>query len=210
MWVSLKPRFTRPMPAKNVAWSGVQPLSRRVGFSSCQALKTKSPLTERAVVERPSSAGAARGSSSPGLDTQRSQMLKTRLERVLRSNPKEAYRIRSRMRRRSNPKGMMLTRFDRILEERILPLPVPIRLTVFDPGCGVKGIRDSDAPCEVFDPGPASGGCQTDGHYLCIECRELDPKSQYANEPCPCWHTLVMEGVICPDCNNTGLISRLR
>ena len=50
-----------------------------------------------------------------------------------------------------------------------------IRLTVFDPGCGVKGIRDSDYPCEAFDPGEPSGKCETDGHYLCIECRELNP-----------------------------------
>jgi len=74
-----------------------------------------------------------------------------------------------------------LTRLERVLEDgRIFPLPP--KLTVFDPGCGVKGIRDSDNPCEVFDPGPASGDCQTDGHYLCIECKELDPKSEYAND----------------------------
>ena len=37
---------------------------------------------------------------------------------------------------------------------------------------GKAGLRDPEAPCEMFEPGePASrGGCDTDGHYLCDEC----------------------------------------
>jgi len=28
-----------------------------------------------------------------------------------------------------------------------------------------------DAPCDVFTPGePGHGECDTDGHYLCVEC----------------------------------------
>lgn len=99
------------------------------------------------------------------------------------------------------------TRFERILDERVLPFP---KLTVFDPGCGVKGIRDSDNPCEAFDPGIPNGMCQTDGHYICIECRELDPKSEYANDPCGCFASLYGGDVACPDCNGTGQVSRLR
>ncbi len=42
---------------------------------------------------------------------------------------------------------------------------------------GEPGIRDVDAPCEVFDPvgtafqtAPGTGDCETDGHYICAEC----------------------------------------
>lgn len=42
---------------------------------------------------------------------------------------------------------------------------------------GLPGIRDVDAPCDVFEPGkPQVGGdCWTDGHYLCLECIHIDP-----------------------------------
>lgn len=36
---------------------------------------------------------------------------------------------------------------------------------------GTPGIRDVDAPCDVFEPGmPGGGRCDTDGHYICVEC----------------------------------------
>lgn len=50
---------------------------------------------------------------------------------------------------------------------------------------GMRGVRDPEAPCEAFDPvenidwigvritAPGSGGCDSDGHYLCMGCREL-------------------------------------
>ena len=45
-------------------------------------------------------------------------------------------------------------------------------------GVGVKGIRDGHAICREFEPDNSvtktGGGCQTDGHYLCKECRHRD------------------------------------
>lgn len=43
---------------------------------------------------------------------------------------------------------------------------------------GTPGVRDPDALCEVFDPvegdPDGSGTCQTDGHYMCSECRHIE------------------------------------
>lgn len=48
----------------------------------------------------------------------------------------------------------------------------------------VRQQRDvGDMDCKDFDPTPRrlfSGRCETDGHYRCIECRELDMESDYA------------------------------
>jgi len=39
---------------------------------------------------------------------------------------------------------------------------------------GTPGVRDVEAPCEVFNVGePGRGDCETDGHYLCVECTEI-------------------------------------
>lgn len=50
---------------------------------------------------------------------------------------------------------------------------------------GQRGVRDPSAPCEAFDPvdgidwlgmrltAPGDGACRTDGHYLCLGCREI-------------------------------------
>lgn len=38
---------------------------------------------------------------------------------------------------------------------------------------GAPGVRDPDLPCKVYDPGEPSGQCDSDGHYLCKECRHL-------------------------------------
>lgn len=55
--------------------------------------------------------------------------------------------------------------------------------TVFSrPPDGTPGIRDIDHPCGTFDHGEPNGRCMTDGHYICIECRHLDPKSEYGLE----------------------------
>lgn len=73
----------------------------------------------------------------------------------------------------------MTTRLQRVLEDSVLPTPWWELPVIPDPGLGVKGVRSSEYPCECFDPGPAAGDCETDGHYLCIECRNLNPKSEY-------------------------------
>ena len=45
---------------------------------------------------------------------------------------------------------------------------------------GHPGMRDIDHPCVDFTPGVAAGACDTDGHYLCAECKHLNPDSEYA------------------------------
>ena len=46
---------------------------------------------------------------------------------------------------------------------------------------GEPGIRDVDARCDAFEPVGApyeiakgNGNCQTDGHYLCVECVHIE------------------------------------
>lgn len=46
---------------------------------------------------------------------------------------------------------------------------------------GMRGIRDVDAPCDVFEPAGepgeyanGTGECLTDGHYMCVECVHID------------------------------------
>lgn len=75
-------------------------------------------------------------------------------------------------------------RFLRVLNHPVIVLPEdiePITLTP-DPGCGVKGIRSTDHPCDVFDnESPyveAEADCDTDGHYLCDECRFMSQKAR--------------------------------
>jgi hypothetical protein len=56
---------------------------------------------------------------------------------------------------------------------------------------GTPGVRDVDAPCEDYQPGasgpPQSANCESDGHYLCHECRwyapQLDPGAKEYVEP---------------------------
>lgn len=40
------------------------------------------------------------------------------------------------------------------------------------PLVGTDGIRDVNAPCEMFENGTPSVGntCETDGHYVCDDC----------------------------------------
>lgn len=40
-------------------------------------------------------------------------------------------------------------------------------------------VRDdilNDCPSQDYNPGKASGECETDGHYMCMECIHCDPK----------------------------------
>lgn len=53
---------------------------------------------------------------------------------------------------------------------------------------GQPGVRDPEAPCEVFDPvedidwlglrvaAPGDGDCDSDGHYLCYGCAHLSAR----------------------------------
>lgn len=54
---------------------------------------------------------------------------------------------------------------------------------VFD---GTPGVRDVLAPCDAFQPGKPSGGCSTDGHYLCDECVERATCEGCGNRPMSC------------------------
>lgn len=36
---------------------------------------------------------------------------------------------------------------------------------------GDTGVRDPSAPCAEFEPGEPDGRCETDGHYMCRECK---------------------------------------
>jgi hypothetical protein len=44
---------------------------------------------------------------------------------------------------------------------------------------GLPGFRSAEYPCEVFDGRgyDGTGGCMSDGHYLCVECSELSPEA---------------------------------
>jgi len=39
---------------------------------------------------------------------------------------------------------------------------------------GQTGLRDPDNPCYEFKGGPAIGGCDGDGHYLCNLCEHRE------------------------------------
>lgn len=43
---------------------------------------------------------------------------------------------------------------------------------------GTPNVRDVNAPCCEFVPGPPQGICRGDGHYLCRECREYDTSEE--------------------------------
>lgn len=57
---------------------------------------------------------------------------------------------------------------------------------------GLPGHRDPEHPCTSYSPVnrrnsifrppyySLRGDCQSDGHYLCNDCRWLDPKSDFA------------------------------
>jgi hypothetical protein len=50
---------------------------------------------------------------------------------------------------------------------------------------GTVGVRDPDALCEEFDGKhyDGQGSCESDGHYLCIECSKLSPEApRFSND----------------------------
>lgn len=59
---------------------------------------------------------------------------------------------------------------DDVLEERRAEREKDSKQYLGDPG-----VRDPDAPCDVFKPGRPNGDCASDGHYLCDECEERMP-----------------------------------
>lgn len=59
----------------------------------------------------------------------------------------------------------------------IIPIIYGFRLvTVGRMRDGVEGVRDVDAPCEGFRIGAPSGDCDSDGHYICQECKHLSKR----------------------------------
>lgn len=50
---------------------------------------------------------------------------------------------------------------------------------------GRPGVRSTHAPCSEYSPGTPSGTCETDGHYLCIECKHLNPECEYVERNTP-------------------------
>ena len=50
---------------------------------------------------------------------------------------------------------------------------------------GTPGVRSPEYPCEWFDGRgyDGTGGCLSDGHYLCVECSELSPEAPRFTEP---------------------------
>lgn len=75
------------------------------------------------------------------------------------------------------------TRYERIIrylevEREYLELQEQIRNNVV----GEVGVRDRMNPCDMFDYGPGSGTCWSDGHYMCKECKHLSPTRPYRNE----------------------------
>jgi hypothetical protein len=75
------------------------------------------------------------------------------------------------------------TRYERIIryltaEREYLELQEQIRNNV----TGEVGVRDRMNPCELFDYGPGTGTCWSDGHYMCKECKHLSPDRPYRND----------------------------
>ena len=84
-------------------------------------------------------------------------------------------------------------------------------------------MRDTEAPCDAYDPvgGPdtdatGDGHCETDGHYLCRECRNisLEALRRRRDECQECGAMLVpypgggQEPVWCPKCDRDAAIRR--
>lgn len=68
------------------------------------------------------------------------------------------------------------TRYERItLSIRLELEEAKLREQIQNNVTGEVGVRDRMHPCEMFDYGPNTGKCWSDGHYMCKECKELDP-----------------------------------
>ncbi len=86
------------------------------------------------------------------------------------------------------------------------------------PPDGLPGIRDVDAPCDVFEPVGApweyatgTGDCETDGHYICRECvhislRAVRRKSDLCEE---CGAAFSARGECLGDCDGLPLALRV-
>lgn len=78
---------------------------------------------------------------------------------------------------------------------------------------GTPGVRDVDAPCEDYQPAgapwkdaPGTGGCDTDGHYLCRECVHISEAAlRWRRDECATCGTKLAEspalGEHCPACD---------
>jgi hypothetical protein len=49
-------------------------------------------------------------------------------------------------------------------------------------GTHVDGIRDPEHPCSLFELGKPDGRCLSDGHYVCRECTQFDPRRDDAED----------------------------
>ena len=74
----------------------------------------------------------------------------------------------------------MATSIEQLTEAELVHLQREIdnRLVQLRAGrLGAPGVRDPDAPCSGFDPGKPGtapiADCDSDGHYLCSECKRL-------------------------------------
>jgi hypothetical protein len=73
---------------------------------------------------------------------------------------------------------------------------------------GAPGVRDPDYPCEAFDPvpgpeyAPGDGDCDTDGHYMCLECSRVSIRRvRRSAEQCEdCGVALYPYPYLGPDC----------
>lgn len=75
---------------------------------------------------------------------------------------------------------------------------------------GEPGIRDADSPCDVFDPGtPGGGDCDTDGHYMCSECRHISEReTRRRADLCEDCGAPLQRGGVCAPCDESQTISR--
>lgn len=48
---------------------------------------------------------------------------------------------------------------------------------------GSPGLRDRWNPCFDFEPGNPAGDCETDWHYLCLECVKKGDVPEWFNLP---------------------------
>lgn len=74
---------------------------------------------------------------------------------------------------------------------------------------GTLGIRDVDAPCYEFEPygqpnehSPGEGACETDGHYLCVECKHISLRAvRRRTDRCEDCGMGLGAGEICAECD---------
>jgi hypothetical protein len=74
---------------------------------------------------------------------------------------------------------------------------------------GMPGVRDPEYPCEAFAPGePGYGRCDTDGHYMCMECKEMSDETLcFRTEVCREHRTKLVKGC-CLTCDAEDVLLR--